>query len=388
MWHFVDGYVIIQCNGKNLPRFLNLLRASGILAQNVSQRQDGGMTLSMRARDFLRIRPLVRQSGCKVHILKRDGLPFLVWRLRRRPVLWVGMLAVMGAMIFASTRILHIRVTGCNRLPEALVLRALAEQGVERFGPYPQANLEQIGSLMRLYDARIAWVSLELIGNCLSVAVTEMEPSVSAVDSDAPCDVVAVKDGVISSMEVYAGNSSLRPGDAVAAGDVLICGEYFPKTNEMVEAPMRVHARGKILARVGYFSEYAAEPTEMALTETGNRLPYRRISLWGVPLSQTRPPYAEYEIRDVTVRPFGDGPLPIEVAQGVCCELANRPRTRTREEQTELALSTAEQQAYLKIPKDAAIVEKQQRILELDGVVIAVVGIVTEETIGLERPFS
>ncbi len=388
MWHFVNGCVIIQCTGRNLPRFLNLLRANGMQVENVRGLPEGGLSLTVRARDFKRIRPLVRESGCRVHILARDGLPFLLWRLRRRPVLWAGLLVVIGLMAFASTRIMHIRVEGCDRLPEALVLRGLEEQGITRFGPYPESNLEDIGALMRLYDQRIAWVSLELIGSSLCVEVTEMEPSVPAVDPDTPCDVVAVKDGVIRTIEVYEGCSPFQAGDAVAAGDVLITGEYVPETNEVVEAPMNVHARGNVVAQVYYFSEYAAEATETVLAESGNSVPYRRISLWGLTLSQTPPPYADYEIRDVTTRPFAESVLPITVMEGMCCEFTEQVRPRTREEQTELALATAEQLAYLKIPKDAAVVDKQRRTTVFDGVVVAVVCVVTEETIGLEREIA
>ena len=388
MWHFVNGCVIIQCTGRNLPRFLNLLRANGIQAENVRGLPEGGLSLAVRVRDFKRIRPLVRESGCHVHILARDGLPFLLWRLRRRPVLWIGLLVVTGLMVFASTRIMHIRVEGCKRLPETLVLRALEEQGIARFGSYPESNLEDIGALMRLYDERIAWVSLELTGSCLRVEVTEMEPSVSAIDPDTPCDVVAVKDGVIQTIEVYEGYSSFQAGDSVAAGDVLITGEYFPETNEVVEAPMNVHARGNIVAQVYYFSEYAAEATETVLAESGNSVPYQSVSLWGLTLNRSAIPYADYEIHDVATRPFVESILPVVITEGTCCELTEQTRARTRAEQTELALATAEQLAYLKIPKDAVVVDKQRRTTVLDGVVVAVVCVVTEETIGLEREIA
>ena len=388
MWQFVKGCVIIQCTGRNLPRFLNLLRSNGVRVSDARSLPEGGMRLTVPARDFARIRPLVRQSACRVHIVSRGGLPFLLWRIQRRPVLWIGMAITVCAMLFLSTRIVHIRVEGIRRLPEELVLRALSEQGVERFGAYPNRNLEDIASMMRLYDERIAWVSLALSGNCLRVDVTETEPSVSTVDSDTPCDVVAVKDGVIKKLEVYEGHSTFSVGDAVSAGDVVITGEFFPETNEVVEAPMRVHARGSVEAEVYYFSEYAAEPTETVLLDSGNSVPYRKITLWGMTLSQTEIPYAEYEIRHVVTRPFAQSVLPVMVAEGLCYELTEQTRDRTRAEQIEFALTCAEQLAYLKIPKDAEIVDKRKRTTVSDRVVIAVVCIITRETIGLSREIS
>ncbi len=388
MWHFMDGCVIIQCTGRNLPRFLNLLRSNGILVEHGRGLPNGDMQISMRARDFRKIRPLVRQSGCRVHILERGGLPFLLWRIKRRPVLWIGMLLIFAGMLFASTRIIHIQVEGCQRIPESLILRALEDQGVVPFGPYPEQRLVDIAAMMRLYDERIAWVSLELEGSCLKVAVAEMETNLHTLDPSTPCDVVAVKDGVIHDIQVYEGHSPFAVGDSVNAGDVLIAGEYVPETKEEVDASMLVHARGDIVAEVYYFSEYAAEAEETALLDSGNCMPYREISLWGLTLSKTNVPYEHYEIRDVTSAPFGQSILPILVREGVCWEQTQQQRTRTRAEQTETALATAEQLAYLKIPKDAAIVDKLQRTTVEDGVVIGVVCIVTRETIGLEREIA
>ena len=51
----------------------------------------------------------------------------------------------------------------------------------------------------------------------------------------------------------------------------------------------------------------------------------------------------------------------------------------------EAAAFDAEQNAYLRIPKDAVIVDKTIRYTQYNGCLVAVVCIVTEETIGIQK---
>ena len=266
-----------------------------------------------------------------------------------------------------------------------MILRALDGQGVRRFGGLPEQDFLTVAAKARLYDERIAWISLERRGATLIAKVTEHQLRVPTVDPAVPCDVVAVKDGVVLSAEVYEGYGLVQPGQAVSAGDVLIQGEFFPDTNEEVLEPLRVHARGRILANVYYFGEYAAEQTESALLESGACVPYRSVTLMGGTLYKTAAPYEAYEITDVSSVPLTDCMLPIRLISGVCREVVMAETPLTRAEQRERALTGAEQLAFLKIPSDAAVVEKKTSVTEQDGVLIGVVGVVTEESIGLTR---
>ena len=385
MWQFVKGCVIIRIIGKYPERMLNSLREQGIFVRDARVARRGELTLAIRARDFHRLRPIARTCRCRVHIIGRGGLPFAMRRLFHRPVLLFGMLLAFGAIAFSSTRIMHITVEGCDRVPERLVLRALEEQGVRRFGAYPETPLADAAALARLYDERIAWLSLSLIGSHLTVTVTEMDPRVVTIDPDTPCDIVAVKGGVLTNVEAYEGYTALRAGDTVKAGDVLIEGEFFPETDEEVLEPLTVHARGRILANIYYYGEYAAEDTEEAYLDSGERTQYRRVAVCGKTLYETPAPYAHYEVRDVAVQALSDATLPVTVTDGTYYEQTLQRRKIARGAQTERALVEAERLAYLKIPKDAVIVDKSQRVIEMDGVLIGAVGVVTEESIGLER---
>jgi len=361
------------------------MRESGIALRGVRQTGPYEVEASIPARAFRRLHGIARKTRCRVHIVRRRGLPFEARRLFRRPALWITALLVLGLMIFSSTRVLCVRVDGTDRVPEALVLRALRENGVYVGAAKPEKDLRSIAAGVRGYDERIAWAEVELHGVIATVTIVEKERDIVLADDDAPFDVCAVKDGVITSIEAYDGTALVSVGDAVQAGDVLISGTVeLPEKEE----PLVVHAHGRVTAYVYYFGEAVADTVRTELADTGNSVPYRRLSVCGVTVFESAVTYETCEIRGVRTRTLTDCMLPLLLCTGTACEQAETETAVSQDEQKQAAAVEAEQLALLRVPKDAAIVEKTSRIIEEDGLVRGIVGIMTEESIGLEKEIA
>ncbi len=385
MWYFLRGCVIIRINGRKPERLLERMREAGIELRDVRSLGPYEVEAALPAGDFRRLRTLARKSRCRVHIVGKRGLPFHTRRVWRRPALWVTALLALGLIAFASTRILTVRVVGLERVPEALVLRALRERGVYVGSPKPDEELLSLAAYVRGYDARIAWAEIKLNGVILTAEIVENPREVVFLDSDVPADVCAVKDGVITYVEAYEGKALVAKGDSVSAGDVLISG--------MIELPdtagsLLVHARGRVMANVYYFGEAAADATAPALVDTGNSASYRKVLVCGLTLYESKSFYEKYEIRDVVARPVTNWMLPVTLCTGTVCEQAYAEVALSLDEQKQSALIEAEHLALLRVPKDAAIVHKTSAVFEHDGLVSAVVGVMTEESIGLKREMN
>ncbi len=385
MWKIKDACVIIQINGGGAERFLNLAAGAGIPMREVAFQGRGAVRVTMRARDFRRLRPICRQTRCRVEIVERVGAPYRVHMLVRRKTLWIGCALALLLLGFLSTRILVISVTGAVRVPASVVLRALGEEGVSLFAPRGGLHLPGIADKVRVYDERIAWAGIDLDGVVCHVRIVEAEPIPALPDTETPCDIVAAKDGVVEEIAPLNGKACFAKGQAVRAGDVLIRGDI---TREGETERLLVTARGEVLARVYYYAEATVEATEEALTETGARAPYRGLRIGKWMLSETKPPFSEYIVSELAqTGPLG-AVLPIRLETGAFIELALGRRSLTKAEQIEKALSEAAMRAYDKLPRDAAIVEQQSGYVELDGCVKGVVCIVTRESIGIRREIA
>lgn len=361
---------------------MNALRGEGVTLSRILRVAPDELRLSMPARDFRRIRRHAGKLHCRIHIEGRGGAPFLLMRLYRRPALWLGCLIGFALLIAASTRLWFVRIEGNARVSEATIRRALDAQGLKPGAPRPDGDFDAAADAIATYDERIAWIGLDLDGVCLTVHVMEAAYDMLALDPTVPCDVVAVKDGVVTSIRALEGAAMRAVGEYAYAGDVLISG--IVELTDIPE-PLLVHARGLVKANVYYFSEYAQPLATLDRGETGASAAYRRVTLCGYTLYESEPPFADYEIAACEERPAHLPLLPVSVFAGEYREMAPVQRELTPAEAAETALVEAEKGALLRIPVDAAIVEKTSEWQERDGLIVATCGIVTEESIGLTK---
>lgn len=380
MWHSVEGYVIIQIKGTGVERLLNEMRAAGIPVRDLVRVGRTEYRCRLRAADFRRLHALRRH--CRIHILRRGGPSVWLARLFRRRALWIGLLLAAVLIGFLSTRICIIRVVGCERVAERTVLRSLASLGVTVGRSRSGLSLPVLGEKLMASDDRIGWAGLSLDGVVLTVEIVEMIHAEEPVDPEKPCDVVAVKDGVIVSAEAVSGNPLVRAGDMVQAGDVLIAGDL---TREDSQTPLRVHAFGEVRANVYYFAEAAVTEESETLQPSGRTAAYRAVYIAGHKLFESEIPFEEYELSNVRTALLPGAVLPLEVVDAVCGELTMQPYRIDAAERRERAAFEAEQGAFLRVPSDAQIVEKTIAYAEHEGCTVAVICVMTEETIGMER---
>ncbi|MFR5854795.1 MAG: sporulation protein YqfD [Lachnospiraceae bacterium] len=89
-----------------------------------------------------------------------------------------------------------------------------------------------------------AWFHVYAAGMTLRVECTQGHP-MPELDSGQPGDLVASRDGVVETIEVFAGTAAVRPGAVVRKGQVLIRGQERGR-DETFNA---VQARGSVTAR-------------------------------------------------------------------------------------------------------------------------------------------
>ncbi|MEW5784669.1 MAG: sporulation protein YqfD [Bacillota bacterium] len=291
-WRYCRGYLIISLKGRGVERLLNLSIARGIGFWDL-HKQPAGARLSIYLSSFRVLRPLIRQTHCRLHIIRKAGLPFWSYRLRRRWGLVLGFLFFCAALYVSTSLVWFIRITGTKELEQAEVLRLVGELGV-RPGVWKRKidllNLEE--ELARRHGT-IAWVGARLRGTLLEIEIVEHLPEPDL--DDRPADLVAAKDGLIMRVLVLEGSAVIAPGDTVAKGDLLISGTIFeldPALPDYALPAAVVRARGEVEARVWYEGLAPLDQTEVIKNETGQsvkgyqlRWPQGSVRLWGAAAS-------------------------------------------------------------------------------------------------------
>lgn len=223
-------------------RFLNLCAARGIPLWDLSRRE-GGCLFTTYARCYRRLRPCARGAGMTLQTAERRGFPFWLRSRKRRGLVLgaaVGLVLLWGSSFF----LWEVRVSGCRMLEEQLVLQTLAEQGVRPGVLTSSIDVRQVERRMMMELKELGGIALNLRGSTAEVQVRERVMPPEQVGLRQPCNVVAAQGGQITEMRVYAGQSMVAVGDAVAKGDILVSGVVEDADGDI----HLVSARGDITA--------------------------------------------------------------------------------------------------------------------------------------------
>lgn len=376
MWQFVKGYVIIRAEGLCAARFLRRIANAGIPVSNVRKTDEVSVRFTIPAKRFFELRKLKKGLPLRIRIVGRGGMPFLMKKLLRRPVLWIGSILLFFGIAILSTRVWIIRIEGANRVDPDEIFELLAERGIRPGtllkGPILITAANDLSAQIR--DA--AWIGLDREGVLLKVSVVEALPESPKRTDSIPSDIIAEKDGVVTSIQVMRGQARVKVGDRVKAGDVLISGEVFYK-----EQSVDMAADGVVYAAVQYRAETELFDRISESYETEATESVRILRIWNQEILRTKPQFAHYRLIE-TGSVMENCLLPVSIETVEAREIAFRERTLSAEEAEEYALTDARQKAYAMVPRGAAIINTYGTIRTTKGNRIAVVIVTAEEIIG------
>ena len=218
----------VQClvKGEQTLRFVNLCRNNGIELRHLI-RKENAIQMEIDAKNFKKLRPLVRKTHVKIHILNRQGPAFFFYRHKKRWWFLIGAAACAGIIYVLSLFIWQIDIDGNSKYTEALILQALAQMNVKTGCRKSEIDLPEIEEELRIMYNEITWVSASITGTKLQIELREGNLKTSEVSESGPADLMADEDAVITNLVVRQGTAAVHYGDEVKKGDVLIGGRVF-----------------------------------------------------------------------------------------------------------------------------------------------------------------
>lgn len=219
---FLKGYVVIRLSGYSPERFLNLCSHHHIILWGLrSVGTDYEMCISISG--FRRLRPLVHKTRTRAVILERHGLPFILYRYRKRKLFAGGALLGMALLYVLSLFIWNIHVEGNYSLSDEVILAWLESTGIVHGMAKRDVHGEEIEAGLREYFEEITWTSAEVKGTRLIIHVQENEDlAPEAIPAEEPADLVSAGEGTIVSMIVRSGTPAVSEGMEVQKGDLLV----------------------------------------------------------------------------------------------------------------------------------------------------------------------
>ena len=261
------GQVRLRVESPYPERVLNLCGVWNLAFWDLSWESAGAFTCRMSRRDAARLRRAAERLECSVSVLSREGLPFLLGRLRRRQALAVGAVGSALALFLGSFFIWDFEITGNEAVPEERILRALERCGVAIGSFGLSLDGEDIRNHVLLEIPELSWIAVNVSGCRASVQVRERVEPPELLDQRTPANVVARRAGLVLEVRDWNGRAAVLPGSAVTEGQLLISGvEDLDTLGARVTAGM-----GSVRARTWYTLTTAIPLTGAEKRYTGEK---------------------------------------------------------------------------------------------------------------------
>ncbi len=246
------GQVRVRVTGAPLERFLNLCLRENIKLHSIERQDWNRLQCTLSLHDFRRLRPKMGRTGCRVHILHRSGLPFLLRTMQHRFVFSAGFLVLAVAIWFLHSRLWILQLKTPPGISSAELSRALAAEGVTigmRLSDFDSESVQR--SLMIKMD-NISYVGFNRMGNHMIVDVHKKKEQPDILDATAVTSVVARRAGQIVRITPIGGWAVVKPGDIVATGEKLIDALVPPSRDAEGMSPRLTWSDGDVIARTWY----------------------------------------------------------------------------------------------------------------------------------------
>ena len=289
---FIKGYIKFEAFGAFPEQFLNFASCNNISLWNVKSNK-GFLSAFINVKKYKQLRYISKKSGMRMKIKKKYGLPFMLFKYRKRTGVFVGIILFFAILYFLSMFVWSINISGNTSLPNEKITSELAAIGL-RPGTY-KSNIKAKELQQKLVAKipELSWIAINIEGSKANILIEERTLSPEVIPVDKPSNVIASKSGQIISMEVYEGMPMVKIGDAVVKGDLLISGGVENKLGETVFK----HARGKVTASTNTEIEIKIPLKNDDISLSDNKTDKKSINFLSVniPLYFKPAPSGDYE---------------------------------------------------------------------------------------------
>ncbi|QQE73080.1 sporulation protein YqfD [Brevibacillus composti] len=383
---WMSGHVRITVRGKRFERFLNMAIRQGIRVWNIRRVGTETCSCDLLVQDFFRLRPLLKETGCRVHVQKREGLPFFLLSMRRRAGFYTGVALFCFGLYMLSSFVWQVEVVGTKKLHPQTVAKAAAQLGIkEGVWKVKLSEPGQIQQEMLKLIPQASWIGVSIQGTKAVIQVVEKEEPEKPVPLG-PRHLVAKKRAVVHTVLPEVGKKMVSVHQVVDKGQLLISGIIG---NE--ERQRAVAAKGTVKGEVWYISEVSVPTARVHYELTGDKqqLQYLLVGPYALQIWPWKvEPFVHAETFEVRKAPkIADYSLPLGWKTVTHVETKAVKRELSMEEAVALGKQTAREDILRKAGGDAVIHdEKVLHVKRENGKVYLSIHFSVIEEITQEQP--
>ena len=220
----IRSLLTAEITGADIPASLRSLTEQGITLLCTVFQNDLTVRVTLQLSDYGKCLKICEKRGDHVKILTYRGLYWMMKDILRRPLLLLGCLLLLFAVLYLPSRVLFVQVQGNRRLPDRQIIETADACGIS-FGASRRAvRSEKMKNALLEAMPELQWAGVNTKGCVAVITVRERTIPEQLSASDGVSHIVALTDARIVSCTATRGNLLCAPGQAVKAGQILISG--------------------------------------------------------------------------------------------------------------------------------------------------------------------
>ena len=382
IFSYIFGYLKVSVEGYYIERFINICKTNNIVIWSLKRQKDINLYFKVRINDFKEIVKIAKKTKCKVKIINKKGMPFLLHKYKKRKIFLILLIVLIFLIIISSNFVWNVEIREENGQNLENILQDIETAGLKAGKLKYKIDTKEIINEIRLKRQDVAWMGIELKGTNAIVKIVKADQKPEIIDEDEYCNITSDKVGIITKINAQAGTINVQVGDTVNIGDVLIKGWMEGKYTGI----RYVHAKGEIEARVWHtkYKKIYYNTTERRETGQNENKYAIKFNNFKINFQKRLSKFKIYDTIETEkkIRLFSNFYLPISIVKTTNKEVEEVEKKYSFEEAKNLGIEQLQQELENEIEKKENIVNKNINTYENDDSVDVYVTYEVIENIG------
>lgn len=247
----LQGYLVCIMEGGQYHRVINICRKRKIYLWQLRFGENGIHFLVLAA-DYDELLEIATMCGSRLIVKEKRGLPYFIKKYKKHCAFPAGLMLAVICIYVMSLYIWNIEITGNSYYTEETISSFLNEINAGCGSLKGTLVPSEIETEMRIRYPYVSWVSVQIVGTKLLVAMEEGVLEKEQTQEEYK-DIVATADGIVASIVTRKGTALVHAGDEVKKGDMLIRGSVDIIGDDLtVIQTLETGADGDIVIRTDY----------------------------------------------------------------------------------------------------------------------------------------
>lgn len=379
---YLLGYLKVIVEGYYIERFINICKNNKVAIWNLKRSKDICIQFKVSIHEFRKICKIAKKTKCKVKIVAKKGVPFLLHKYKKRKIFLVFLILLILLMVVSSKFVWNVEIVEENGQLIENIEQDIEQAGLKVGKLKNNINTKEIINKIRLQRQDVAWMGIELKGTNAIVKLVKADEKPEIVDESEYCSIISDKVGIITKISAQTGTANVKVGDTVNVGDVLINGWMEGKYTGI----RYVHAQGEIEAKVWHTKYKKIYYNTTERVETGQIENKYAIKFNNFKINFSKG-LSKFEIYDTIeaenkIKLFSDFYLPISIIKTTNKEIEEVEKKYSFEEVKNIGIEELQEELDNEIEEKENIVNKNINTYENEDSVDVYVTYEVLENIG------